>query len=81
MYIASPKGGFHGNYGTPLDPPLVGRGIVDLRSVSGVRGCLGQVGGGFPPSGVYFDPSHMPMWAWYEAKGEAQSVNEADYHL
>ena len=32
-----------------------------------------------PPSGVTFDLAHVLPWAWQEVKGEAVSVNEADY--
>ena len=27
-----------------------------------------------------FDPTHVLPWVWQEVKGEAVSVNEADYH-
>ena len=32
-----------------------------------------------PPSGVTSDPSQVHWWAWQEVKGEAMTVNEADY--
>ena len=32
-----------------------------------------------PLSGVTFAPGHVLPWAWQEVKGEAESVNEAEY--
>ena len=32
-----------------------------------------------PLSGVTFEPCHVLPWAWQEVKGEAASVDEADY--
>ena len=60
----------------------VGRGLVGLRLVPVWCTCRSTLWAGrwvCPLSGVTFEPGHLLPWAWQEVKGEAASVNEADY--